>query len=246
MPAKPNNRQAQLQPQWVDKIQGHAKVRVDQIMANEYNWRDHPKLQRDALKAAIRNHGFIRSVTINLRTSEKWPTNERSIETLVDGHLRVLIANEEGVEEIWAEFVDLTPDEERAALATMDPIGSYATTSKPALDRALQELKTAESDPALDEFISRFAEDQKLYPQEKPAKEEDEGEEDEGQPEHPELPQYAVIVFCSDLADQHVVYAELQANDYNCRTVMVEEKMARLISGQESAKEGKKKGRKKS
>jgi len=68
-----------------------------------------------------------------LRTGEAWPENQRGVKTLVDGHMRLDIAIESGDQTVPADYVDLTPDEERYVLATLDPLGALARTDNVAL-----------------------------------------------------------------------------------------------------------------
>lgn len=93
------------------------------------NWRTHPQSQRDALRAAIEDVGYIRSVTVNKRTGR-----------LVDGHERVwqALASEQPL--IDVEYVDLSPEEELKALATMDPIGELARVDGEKLHELLKDV----------------------------------------------------------------------------------------------------------
>src|SRR5215831_9998043 len=109
-----------MSSQWKKKILGSADVAPAELVANDRNFRLHPDAQKEALRGAIDDIGFIRSVTVNKRTNR-----------VIDGHLRVKLALETGQETIPVEFVDLTDDEEAEALATIDPLASLAQTDKP-------------------------------------------------------------------------------------------------------------------
>ena len=115
---------------WKSRIVGHDRVAPDQLVANPLNVRRHPQGQRDALGAAIAEVGFIRSVTVNRRTGN-----------LVDGHERVWQALHREQPLIDVEYVDLSEEEERLALATMDPIGELATVDAVALDALFQDIR---------------------------------------------------------------------------------------------------------
>lgn len=131
---------------WQSKIVGHDRVAPDQIVANPLNYRKHPQEQRDALKDAIEEVGFIRSVTVNKRTGN-----------LIDGHERVWQALTSEQPFIDVEYVDLSEDEERKALATMDPISEMATTDKEILDQLLREVNTGSEH--LQQLLSDMASD---------------------------------------------------------------------------------------
>lgn len=129
---------------WRNRIVGHGMVAVDSLLANPANWRVHPKLQQDALAAAIQQVGYIRSVTINVTTQH-----------MVDGHLRAQLADRDGVPELEAEFVELTEEEERIAIATLDPLGALAVADKDKLADLLTDLEN--SAPALLAGVSEVA-----------------------------------------------------------------------------------------
>ncbi len=101
--------------QWQSRIVGHGRVAPDQLVANPHNFRSHPPEQRQALKDAIAEVGFLRSVTVNRVTGN-----------LVDGHERVWQALTSEQEFIDVEYVELTEDEEKKALLTLDPISEMA------------------------------------------------------------------------------------------------------------------------
>jgi ParB-like chromosome segregation protein Spo0J len=100
---------------WRNRIVGHGTEAPDQLLANPYNWRVHPKQQRRALAAALTEVGWVQSVIVNRRTGH-----------VVDGHLRIALALERGEPEVPVVYVDLSEDEERLVLATLDPIGALA------------------------------------------------------------------------------------------------------------------------
>jgi hypothetical protein len=117
-----------------NRIVGHADVPVSDILFNPRNWRIHPKAQKEALKGTISDVGYIRSVTVNRVTGH-----------LIDGHLRVLLADEMGQETIPVEFVELSEAEEAEALATFDPLGAMAAADKSKLDELLRDVQSGEA-----------------------------------------------------------------------------------------------------
>jgi hypothetical protein len=100
---------------WRNRIVGHGREAPDQLLANPYNWRVHPQGQRRALAAALSEVGWVQSVIVNRRTGH-----------VVDGHLRIALALERGEPEVPVVYVDLSEEEERLVLATLDPIGALA------------------------------------------------------------------------------------------------------------------------
>lgn len=112
---------------WQSRIVGQAEVDPSTIKRNPLNWRVHTKQQRAAVEQALDAIGWIQQPIINQRTGH-----------LVDGHLRVerAVANHEP--RIPVLYVDLTEEEERLALATLDPLTQLATTDPQTLDTLLK------------------------------------------------------------------------------------------------------------
>jgi DNA modification methylase len=102
---------------WRSRIIGHGEEAPDQLLANPANWRIHPKAQQDALAGVLGEIGWVQSVIVNKRTGH-----------LVDGHLRVSLALRDEASSIPVVYVDLSPDEEALALATLDPLAAMAAT----------------------------------------------------------------------------------------------------------------------
>lgn len=102
---------------WRNRVIGHADVAPDQLLANPWNWRVHSHLQEQALKGVLTDVGWVRAILVNQRTGH-----------VVDGHLRVASAITEGEATVPVDYVDLSEDEEKAILATLDPLAALAGT----------------------------------------------------------------------------------------------------------------------
>ena len=114
---------------WQNRIVGYDEVDPATLIPNPANWRSHPSAQRRSLAGAIAEVGVVAAVTVNRRTGK-----------VVDGHLRLDLALERGEPTIPVIYVDLSEDEERLVLATLDPLGAMAgadTTKLAALLAAL-------------------------------------------------------------------------------------------------------------
>lgn len=115
-------------------------VPAGQLLANPANFRVHPVEQQTVLATMLERIGFIQSVIVNKRSDPSWE-RDRGIETVIDGHLRVSLALSRGEEtEVPVVWVDLTREEEAAALATFDPIGAMAGTDREKLALLVAEL----------------------------------------------------------------------------------------------------------
>ena len=122
---------------WKNSIVGHAEVAPGELVANDRNFREHPRAQKAALAGAIEEIGFLRSLTVNQRSG-----------CIIDGHLRLELALEKGEATIPVEYVDLSEEEEAVALATIDPIAAMATTNKQALELLLKDCAGARQQSA--------------------------------------------------------------------------------------------------
>lgn len=129
---------------WPVRIVGYGTKRASEFQANPLNWRDHPPEQREAVAASLRSLGWVDVVIENVRTGH-----------LVDGHERVWQALQAGDLEVPYIQVDLDPDEEALALATLDPITGMARANSEKLAELLDEVQTSEQ--ALLEVLAELA-----------------------------------------------------------------------------------------
>lgn len=131
---------------YANRIVGEGVEHPDNLRFNEANWRIHPRHQQRALDAVLKQVGWVQRVIVNKRT-----------QNIVDGHMRVLLADRNGETEIPVVYVDLSEDEERAILATLDPIAEMAGTDKGKLDELLKSLVDSEAElqAALAEVAAR-------------------------------------------------------------------------------------------
>lgn len=146
---------------WHNRIVGYEEVAPDSLLANELNFRVHPAFQQNALKGALDEIGWIQDIIVNRRTSERWG-NDQGVETLIDGHLRVMLAMRHNQEYVPVKYVDLEPEEERLALLSLDPITALATHDAQKLDDLLREINTG--DEALQQLFDDLAKEAGIVP----------------------------------------------------------------------------------
>lgn len=115
---------------WQNRIVGHGEERPESLIANPRNWRTHPVQQEQALRAVLEEVGWVQDVVVNKRTG-----------LLVDGHLRVQVAQERGEDLVPVVFVDLSEEEEALVLATLDPMTGLAGKDDELLSQLLEEVK---------------------------------------------------------------------------------------------------------
>lgn len=121
--------------QWRSRIVGHDVVAPATLTPHPENWRTHPAAQTRALAGTLTEVGWVQNVIVNKRTGR-----------IVDGHARVELAlsrNEPGVPVV---YVDLTEDEERLVLLSLDPLASLAETNLDMLDRLLDNVRVDNND----------------------------------------------------------------------------------------------------
>ncbi len=136
---------------WRNRIVRSGDAALAEIVPNEANWRTHPKLQADALSSVLADVGYVQQVVINERSGR-----------LVDGHLRVALAEQHGEASVPAVWVDLDEDEERLILATLDPLGAMAETNRDALSSLLDGL--AERNDGLGVMLAGLAAHEGITP----------------------------------------------------------------------------------
>ncbi len=130
---------------WRNRIVGHDVKPASWFLANEDNWRVHPRIQADALMGVLEQVGWVQDVLVNLRNEEEWGAR-RAIPTLVDGHLRVSLALREGDETpVPLSYADLTPAEENLVLVTLDPITAMAAADREKLAELLADVQTEDA-----------------------------------------------------------------------------------------------------
>jgi DNA modification methylase len=129
---------------WQNRIVGEGMESPEQILANPMNWRVHPQAQRKALRGALQEVGWVQRVIVNRRTGH-----------LIDGHLRVDLALEDGAAEIPVVYVDLSEAEERVALASVDSITALAETDQALLDQLVNGAQVEDQD--LEAFLASLA-----------------------------------------------------------------------------------------
>src|SRR6266851_497639 len=98
-----------------NRIKAHRRIRAGDLVPHEFNFRTHPGHQRAALEALYQEVGFARSLL-----AYELPDGRLK---LIDGHLRREIDPDMEVE---VEVLDVSDDEARALLLSIDPLAELA------------------------------------------------------------------------------------------------------------------------
>jgi hypothetical protein len=110
-----------------NRIKGHRRVRAGDLVPHEWNFRLHPELQRAALWALYEEVGFARSLL-----AYELPDGRLK---LLDGHLRRDLNPDMEVE---VEVLDVSDEEARALLLSIDPLAALAQTQTQLHQRLLE------------------------------------------------------------------------------------------------------------
>lgn len=182
---------------WRNRIVGEGEQPAGQFLANPHNWRLHPRHQQDALKGTLDELGWIQRVIVNRRSGH-----------VVDGHARITLALRQG-EDTPVPYleVDLSDEEERLALATLDPISALAATDGAKLDELLQGVNSG--DAAVQQMLAELAEDAGIVPLEAKTAEAEQVPE-----------QWMVLVTCDGEQQQTELLEQLAAEGYQCRALV--------------------------
>ena len=111
-----------------NRIKCHRRVRAGDLVPHELNFRLHPEHQKAALQALYAEVGFARSLL-----AYELPDGRLK---LIDGHLRRDLDPDM---EVDVEILDVTEEEARALLLSIDPLAALAETQEQ-LHRRLLEI----------------------------------------------------------------------------------------------------------
>jgi DNA modification methylase len=118
---------------WRNRIVGHAEVAPSALVPNPRNWRAHPPDQQRAVGGALTEVGWVAEILVNQATGH-----------VVDGHLRVELALARAEPTVPVTYVELSEDEERLVLASLDPLAAMATAEEEQLAVLLAGLEPAD------------------------------------------------------------------------------------------------------
>lgn len=135
---------------WKNRIVGHGEERPDQLLANPFNWKIHTAQQEAAITGILEEIGWVQQVVVNRRTGH-----------LVDGHMRVALAVKYNEPVVPVIYVDLSENEERIVLMTLDTVTAMAGTDKDCLDELLHQANT--TDANIQQFLADMASTKGLY-----------------------------------------------------------------------------------
>lgn len=128
-----------------NRIVGTGTESPDQLLANPFNFRIHPKHQQDALEGVLDQVGWVQNIIVNRQTGH-----------VIDGHLRVALALSRNEPEVPVLYIDVSEADEKLVLATIDPLSALAVTDGEQLDALLRDVNS--DSPAVQQMLAALAE----------------------------------------------------------------------------------------
>lgn len=184
------------------RIVRHVRVRAGDLVPHEHNARRHPREQRQALQDLYQEVGFARSLL-----AQELPDGRLK---LLDGHLRRKMHPDEIVE---VEVLDVTDDEARKLLLSLDPLAALAEYDPDTLDE-LRSLTETDSESLHNLWQSLDADSEEARcAWEQP-------EESGPRPPAKSREQYLILIECVDEASQLSLLERFQKEGLSCRALL--------------------------
>jgi hypothetical protein len=185
-----------------NRITKHVRVRAGDLLPHEHNARVHPDAQRRALLDLYAEVGFARSLL-----AYELPDGRLK---LIDGHLRQRLDPDMIVD---VEVLDVSDDEARKLLLSLDPLAALAEHDHARLDE-LRRLTQTDSDALANLWRSIAAASERVR--------ENSDHSTDKQPELPPgvRPQYFVLVECADESEQLALLERFQGEGLTCRALL--------------------------
>jgi len=118
-----------------DRIKELRRVKASSLVDHEQNWRLHPESQKKALSGVLQDIGFADACLVRELGDGRYQ--------ILDGHCRKELS---GDSEIPVLVLDVTEQEGKKLLATLDPLSGMAEMDSAALSTLLTEIETSNAD----------------------------------------------------------------------------------------------------
>jgi ParB-like chromosome segregation protein Spo0J len=179
-----------------NRIVDHVTVRAGDLVPHPLNFRRHPQHQREALAASLEEVGFARSLL-----GYKLPDGRIQI---IDGHLR---AEHDPEAQVTVELIDVSDEEARKLLLTLDPLAALAETDAQA---AAELARLVETDSeALDQLWQSLAANDAA------------AREALGKSDEPAVAeQFLILITCDSEEHQSQLLAELHNRGLTCKALL--------------------------
>jgi hypothetical protein len=179
-----------------NRIVDHVTVRAGDLIPHPLNFRRHPQHQRAALSASLQEVGFARSLL-------GYKVADGRIQ-IIDGHLR---AEHDPEALVTVEIVDVSEDEARKLLLTLDPMAALAETDAAAAAELARAVET-DSD-ALANLWQSLAQSDKAA---RAALDKHD--------EPPVAEQFLILIVCRSEDHQTQLLADFQSQELECKALL--------------------------
>lgn len=183
-----------MKPPIRNRIVEHVQVRAGDLVPHPHNFRRHPPRQKAALAASYAEVGFARSLL-------GYRLDDGRIQ-LIDGHLR---RDVDADMLVTVEVLDVSDEEARKLLLTLDPLTGLATTDAEAV--AQLTAITAADSQLLKDLWQSLEQAQKVVKEQVPEP-------------PPPAGQFLVLVTCRDEAEQVELLQRFTAEGLQCRALI--------------------------
>lgn len=188
---------------WRDRIRKHVRVRAGDLVPHEMNPRQHPDFQRRALEALYEQVGFARSLLAFEMPDGRYK--------LIDGHLRASMHPDQ---EVAVEVLDVSEDEARVLLLSLDPLAALAENDATLLDEL--RAKTTSDSEVLTQLWEQIKAGQSAV-EERLREAQSEGESSSAKPP---AEQYLILIECTSESEQYDLLERLQAEGIVCKPLI--------------------------
>ena len=176
-----------------NRIKAHRRVRAGDLVPHEWNFRVHPDLQPQPRRRLYHEVGFARSLL-----AYELPDGRLK---LIDGHLRRDLDPDQEVE---VEVLDVTEDEARVLLLSIDPLAALAQTQEQLHER-LCELNPTDSE----ELRAAWEAAAHAALEEKPPRQVEMGPE-----------QFLILLTCRDEKQQTELLERFRGEGMECKALL--------------------------
>ena len=181
-----------------NRIKAHVRVKAKELVPHELNPRVHTEDQREALAALYQEVGFARSLL-----AYELPDGRLK---LIDGHLRASVDPEQ---EVDVEVLDVTDEEAKKLLLSIDPLAQLAEFDNQQLE-ALREQVKSDSNTVNALWASISSRDEEINK---------EVRRKVRQPKEDAPEQFLVVVDCPNEQTQIALLRRFKKEGLNCRAM---------------------------
>ncbi len=135
---------------WQDRFVKREYADPADLLASPWNYKIHTTYQQAVVKGSLTELGWVDEVRVNINTNH-----------VFDGNARIIIAIREHQTRVPVAYYDLTEEEEKKALAYLDPSAGLAVYAQEQTDALLRDITTG--DENLQKMLAEIAEKAGLY-----------------------------------------------------------------------------------